>query len=159
MNSSWGWSSPRMAWTERGSERWFHPFVVATPWISLGVLVLMLYFAGNALTAQSGVLFDLPQGDADEGVRTSLVALVMPTKRETLVFFDDARYVFGDPASRDAFRRELSERAAKLSESTLLVLADRRTNAEILMALASDAKSAGMKRILFAEKSQENTVE
>lgn len=150
--SGWDWSADRPAWHETGSSRWFRPFVASAPWITVGILLLMLYMAGNALTAASGVLFDLPEGEAGEGARTSLVALVMPTKRETLVFFDDARYVFGDSLSRSVFSSQLAELAAKRGEKTMLVLADRRTDAGVLMALASDARRAGIARILFAEK-------
>lgn len=150
-SSSWGWSIGRTSWTSSG-DHWFRPFVASAPWITLGVLILMLFIAGNALTAANGVVFELPEGDADQGARTSLVALVMPTKRETLVFFDDARFVFGDSLSRSTLLTQLTERAAKLGESTLLVLADRRTDAGVLMALASDARRAGIKKILFAEK-------
>lgn len=155
-SSSWGWSTGRTSWAAGCGEHWFRPFVASAPWITLGVLILMLFIGGNALTAANGVLFELPEGDADQGARTSLVALVMPTKRETLVFFDDARFVFGDSLSRSTLVSQLTERAAKLGETTLLVLADRRTDAGVLMALATDARRAGMKRILFAEKNAES---
>jgi len=148
----WGWAvqsdAKRLG---RASDR-IRAFVAASPWITLLVLLLMLHLASGTLTASEGVLFDLPESSAGEGEHTSLVALVLPMPRETLVFFDDARYVMGDVQSESALREQLTERSSKMKEQTLLVLADHGVKAAELFALAALARQSGIERLLFAEK-------
>ena len=101
------------------------------------------------------MLFDLPEAGLADGETTGLVALVMPMSHETLVFFDDSRYLLGDEASMRAFGENLSLRTDKSPTKTLLVLADRRVAGGELMRLASVARSNSVERILFAEKKPE----
>jgi biopolymer transport protein ExbD len=149
----WRWSETRTPGAQ--ALAWLRPFSAAVPWITVGLLLQMLALVGGTLTRAEGVLFDLPpDGPADgaDGVRTKLVVLVMPMPNETLVFFDDARYALGDPSSVSAFAAELAERAGKLGEKTLLVLADRRVAGGDLMKLAGVVRGAGLERVLVAEK-------
>ena len=157
--SEWGWSSRSTGAASHHDIAWLRPFVAAAPWITLAILVLMMSLLGGTLAIREGVLFDLPDSGLGEGESTALVALMLPMAHETLVFFDDARFVFGDAQSMDSFREQLSERAAKLKERTLLVLADRRISAGEIMRFASIAKSGGMGHILFAERHRREDVE
>lgn len=156
--TSWGWRESRMA---HGADRlaWLRPFSSTVPWITIGVLLLMFHFIGGTFTSAEGVLFDLPSPGLAEGENTRLIALVMPMSREhslreTLVFFDDARYVLGDQASEAAFVSQLSERSSKTGDRTLLLLADRRVAGGELMRLAALAKGTGIDRLLFAERKE-----
>ncbi len=155
--SRWNWSVNR----ERKPSAlgaWLSPFASAVPWITIGLLILMFHLIGGTLTTAEGLLFDLPAAaESTEGAETKLVALVMPSTREshrpeTLIFFDDARYLLGDEPSEGVFTTQLAERAAKTKERTLLVLADRRVPGGELMRLGELAKKSGMTRILFAER-------
>ncbi len=153
----WGWSV-RDAGALRGHDiAWLRPFVAAAPWLTLCMLVVTLYLLGGTLSIAEGVLFDLPEREFADGEQTSLVALLLPTSRETLVFFDDARFLLGDDQSMEAFREQLGERAAKLKEDALLVLADRRISAGELMNFAATARAGGIKRILFAQRHHDET--
>lgn len=131
------------------------PFCAAVPWITLGVLLLQMHLVSGAYTLSGGVLFDLPEGGVAEDASTSLVALAMPSKSETLVFFDDARYMLGDDVSAESFCEQLAERSGRTDEKTLLVLADRRVAGGDLMRIAALARKAGVSKILFAEKSRQ----
>lgn len=153
--SSWGWRSERSGGVRHDAAAWLRPFSAAAPWLTVMLLVMMLYMAGGTFTAAKGVLFDLPDGIMGEAEPAEMVALVMPTARETLVFFDDARYHLGDGASTQALGEHLAERASRSRGKTLLVLADRRVAGGELMRLAALAKSSGAKKILFAEKRKE----
>lgn len=159
----WGWSGSRSA---KGIDRlaWLRPFSAAVPWITVGVLLLMFHLIGGTFTSAEGVLFDLPASGQTDGAQTQLVALVMPmarehSLRETLVFFDDARYVLGDSASEIALGAQLAERSAKTGDRTLLLLADRRVAGGELMRLAALARGRGIERILFAERKENGTDE
>ena len=157
--TSWGWNAKRAKQEAQVGVAWLRPLVAAVPLITVGVLLLMFYLIAGTFTSARGVLFDLPSAGMDEGVRTKLVALVMPKPNETLVFFDDARFLLGDPVSVSAFGALLSERAAKTGERSLLVLADRRVAGGELMKLAGLAKSSGIERILFAERRETEATE
>ena len=157
--TSWGWTPERTLGIWRHGAPWARPFVAAVPWITLGILLLMLYFVSGTLTSARGTLFDLPGEGLSEGEATGLVALAMPRAHETLVFFDDARYAFDDASSVRAFGEHLSERVSGRTSKTLLVLADRRIACGDLMRLAATAKRSGVEKVLFAEKKGTGAVE
>ena len=153
--SEWNWRRT----TDRGmwkyGPQWLQPLSAAVPWITVGLALLMIHLVSGTLTAAEGVLFDLPDSGLTEGAVTPLVALVTPMKNETLVFFDDARYSLEDGASAAALGEQLADRALKVEQKTLLVLADRRTAAADLMKVASLARLSGLTRILFANRRTE----
>ena len=152
MTTPWKWNPRRTLGIWRHGAAWTRPVTAAIPYLTVMLLLLMLHFVGGTLTSAKGVLFDLPDAGLAEGEATGLVALVMPMTHETLVFFDDSRYLLGDEASVRALAENIAIRAEKSSAKTLLVLADRRVAGGELMRLAAVAKRNGVARILFAEK-------
>lgn len=156
MNSPWGWRREVRRGIWRYGSNWMRSFASAVPWITVGLLLLMMYFISGTLTSSSGVVFELPSGVRSEGEAVDMVALVMPTERETLVFFDDARYLLGDESSMSSFERHLAERSALVKRKTLLIMADRRVSGGELMRLAEVARSSGLEKVLFAEKTRGN---
>ena len=153
--SAWGWSPERSQGIWRHGAVWMRPVVAAAPWLTVILLLLMLFAVGGTFTSSKGVLFDLPEGMLDEGEATGLVALIMPTDHETLVFFDDARYLLGDATSTKALGDHLAESVRRSGDKTLLVLADRRVAGGELMKFSGIARRGGVEKVLFAEKSAE----
>ena len=151
--SPWGWSPERSLGIWRHGSAWLRPIAAALPYLTVGLLLLHFRFVSGALTTVEGTLFDLPDAaPTDAAPSESPVALMMPMPRETLVFFDDTRYLMGDEASLRALGEQLSERFSRLGKKTLLVLADRRVPCGEMMRLAALAKANGVARILFADK-------
>ena len=159
MKSAWGWMPERPEGMWRHMPAWFRSFYVAVPWLTVGVLLLMFHMIGGTLTKAEGIMFDLPEGNAIDGEATPLVALVLPLKDETCVFFDDARYSLDDGVSLASFGEHLAERAAKIDFKTLLVLSDRRVACEEITKISSVARNSGLERILVSSKSAEATKE
>ena len=153
--SPWGWTPERTTGIWRHGAGWLRPFAAAAPWLTVLVLLLMLHVVAGTLTAAKGTLFDLPDAGLADGEATGLVALAIPHDHETLVFFDDSRYVLDDASSMRAFCEHLSERVARSESKTLLVLADRRIHGGDLMDLAAAAKRGGAAKVLFAQKRTE----
>ena len=153
--SPWGWTPERTAGIWRHGAGWLRPFAAAAPWLTLLFLLLMMHFVAGTLTSAKGTLFSLPADGLAEGEATGLVALAIPHAHETLVFFDDSRYVLDDAASVRAFGEHLSERVARSPSKTLLVLADRRIHGGDLMDIAAVAKRGGATKVLFAQKRAE----
>jgi len=155
--SGWGWRPDRSFDDVRVGSIWTHAVAAVVPFVTVGVLLLMLHLVGGAMTTATGVLFDLPETDVGDGAVTESVALIVPMRHETLVFFDDSRYVIGSEASMQALGDRLEERFARSGEKTLLVLADRRVACGELMEFAARARRSGVERVLFAEKGSQET--
>lgn len=149
----WGWKPERAEGVWRYSLPAMKPFIVAAPFLSVLLLLLMFHIIGGTFVAAKGVLFDLPSAGMSDAEPTDLVALVMPVRRETLVFFDDSRYMLSDSASVASLAGRLAERVSRTDRKTLLILADRRVDGGELMKIAFLAKSSGAEKVLFAQKS------
>ncbi len=151
--SQWNWKSRRGRNVWRIGPTWLGPFLAAVPWITVLLLLMMIYVISGTLTSSEGVLFELPDSSGmRDGEPASLVALIMPMPHETLIFFDDGRYILGDESSAKLFGGHLEDRAEKSENKTLLLLADRRVTTGELMKVAGIANRSGIVRILFAEK-------
>lgn len=158
-SSSWNWTAPRTVGISDFGPRWLRSLVYALPWITVLLLLLMLYIVSGTLTSAKGVIFELPEGDQLEGSSSPLVALVVPSAHETLVFFDDARYSLGDRESVAALGEHFSSRIAKVEDRTLVVMVDRRVTGGELARLASVARTGGIRRLLLANKQEEESDE
>lgn len=150
--SPWGWSPERTQGIWRYGAPSLRPVVAAAPWVTVGLILLLFWFIGGTLVTSKGLLVDLPDASLQEGETTGPVALIVKIPNETLVFFDDSRYLMSDPNSMAALAEHLSETSARPGSKTLLALADRRVTSGELMTFAAMAKRSGLEKVLFAEK-------
>ena len=148
--SQWGWTPAHKFGIWRYGAGWFRPLAAAVPYLTVALLMLMMHMVAGTLTACKGVLFDLPDGNFTEGDGSGPVALVMPVQRETMVIFDDVRYLLGDAVSMRSFSENLADDAGRFKGKSLLILADRRVSTGHLMEVVSAAKRGGVQRILLA---------
>jgi len=154
--SQWGWRPERTHGIWKYGAPWLRPFIAAVPFLTIILLVLMMFMAEDRLTVTPGTLFDLPQGEDMTDVRRNCpVVMLMPKNHETMAFFDDVRYVLGDDASERQFFRHLSDRVVRSESKTLMVLADKRVTCDVLLRLASTARHCGAAKVLFAQKQVE----
>ena len=150
--SQWGWTPERNLGVWRYGAGWIRPIAAAIPYLTVGLLLLMMQMIGGTLTAYKGVLFDLPDGEFADGDSQGMVALVMPVQRETMVVFDDVRYLLGDAASMRSFAESLADSTERREGKSLLILADRRVSTGHLMEVVSAAKRSGVSKVLLAGK-------
>ena len=150
--SQWGWTPARNLGVWRYGAGWIRPIAAAIPYLTVGLLLLMMQMIGGTLTAYRGVLFDLPDGEFADGDSQGMVALVMPVQRETMVVFDDVRYLLGDAASMRSFAESLADSTERREGKSLLILADRRVSTGHLMEVVSAAKRSGVSKVLLAGK-------
>ena len=154
----WGWRPAQTEGIWRHGARWIKPFFAAAPWITLVLLLVMFGLLGDTLTAAPGVVFDLPAPVGRQAVVPDATMLVIPSSNAgassgTLAFFDDARYVLGDPQSVALLREQLLTHVQNGSaRATLLVLADRRVPAGELMKLVGIARESGVRYVQIAER-------
>lgn len=156
--TAWGWRPVRPEGIWKHGCRWARPFTVAAPWIALALLLVEFAFVEGRLVAAPGLVLDLPAPVCGEAATPGLAAIVVPVVREgaagreTLVFFDDARYSLSDAAAVDAFRARLAARAQADRSGALLLLADGRVAAGDLMRLMGLARDAGVARVQIGER-------
>lgn len=157
----WGWSDRSRRGSRNGLPRGLRALSVAVPWITVALLLLMLFFMGAALTSREGVLFELPRsegtlGDFDE---TTAFALLLPNEQGTFVFFNDQRYILEDKPQMDIFVDQLRDQLRTAEKPTLYVLADARIRHGTIQRFAETARRSGAARILFAEKKGDGAFE
>ncbi len=157
-DGKWHWRATSDAGVWSHGAKWARPLSVAAPWVSLALLVAIFAMVSGEATLSRGTVFDLPPASAFDVDAPGLTAFVLPVPRdagggdETLVFFDDARFVPADKVSAANLRRRLSERASDARSPNLLVLADRRVPAGDLMKIMALARQAGLKHVQVAER-------
>ncbi len=127
----------------------------AVSWITVLMLAVMLYMVAGTLTRSEGVVFALPDEGAGDSETSRLVAVLSPQKHDTLVFFDDVRYILDDDAQMAQLGAQLAQGASRTGEKAILVLADTRVPLGDAMRFAKIVKSSGIERMLFANKRQE----
>ena len=153
--SQWGWTPARNLGIWRYGAGWSRPIAAAIPYLTVCLLLIMMHMVGGTMTSCRGVLFDLPGGVQSDGAASELVALVMPVQHETMIVFDDARYLLGDAASMRSFGEDLSGSVERRMGKSLLILADRRVSTGHLMEVVSAAKRSGVDKILLAGKRED----
>ena len=154
--SQWGWTPARNLGVWRYGAGWSRPIAAAIPYLMVCFLLIMMHMVGGTMTSCRGVLFDLPDGTLSDGEASELVALVMPVQHETMIVFDDARYLLGDAASMRSFGEDLSGSVERRTGKSLLVLADRRVSTGHLMEVVSAAKRSGVGKVLLAGKREDD---
>ena len=150
--SQWGWTPARNLGIWRYGAGWSRPIAAAIPYLTICLLLIMMHMVGGTMTSCRGVLFELPDGVQSDGEASELVALVMPVQHETMIVFDDARYLLGDAASMRSFGEDLSGSVERRKGEPLLILADRRVSTGHLMEIVSAAKRSGVGKVLLAGK-------
>ena len=153
--SQWGWTPARNLGIWRYGAGWCRPIAAAIPCLTVCLLLIMMHMVGGTMTSCRGVLFDLPDGVQSDGEASELVALVMPVQHETMIVFDDARYLLGDAASMRSFGEDLSGSVERRTGKSLLILADRRVSTGHLMEVVSAAKHSGVGKVLLAGKRED----
>jgi biopolymer transport protein ExbD len=153
--TKWGWSRSRATGASAFAPDWLKALSSAAPWLTAGLLFVMIWMTAGAITTAEGALFDLPSGSLGDVADVAASALVKRTDKGTLVFFDDTRFVLGDEAQTAALAAQMSAKIANRDRPTILALADRRVSAGDLVKFADIAKSAGVNKVLFAERREE----
>lgn len=153
--SPWNWSPERTEGIWRYGPASIRPFISASPWITVCLLLLLFWYIGGTLVAEKGVLFDLPPQGVPEGESTSSVAMIVPGPRSTLIFFDDSRYLMDDANSLSALSDHLSELSVRSGRKTLLALVDRRVSHGEVMTFVNLARKRGIEKVLVAEKKED----
>jgi biopolymer transport protein ExbD len=158
--SSWNWTPPRNEGIWRHGCAWLKPFFAASPWVSLALILSVVGVAANRISLTSGTTFLLPEATVTQAkdVVSDIVVLIMPISRdntsyeETVIFFNDSRYILTDPSSAGNFKSSLNKRISESENGAIVLLADKRVNTGDLLGVVALAREAGAKSVQIAEK-------
>lgn len=157
---AWGWRPRRNEGIWRYGPGWAKPLAAAAPWVTVGLLVLMFHVVSGHCVSRPGTVFDLPSGKASADLQPEHVALMISVPRETaggaetLVYFDDARYLLSDDASVRLLTSRISELAGSSARRELLLMCDRRVSHGDVMKFADIARRAGVAMVQVAERDE-----
>ena len=157
---TWGWRRVRNEGIWKYGPGWAKPLVAAAPWITVCLLVMMFYVISGNYVSRPGTVFDLPSGKTSADLHPEHVALMLSVPRETaggtetLVYFDDARYVLSDEASVRLLTGRLAELVGAASRRELLLMCDRRVSHGEVMKFTDIARRAGVAMVQVAERDE-----
>ena len=124
----------------------------------MALLLVEFSLIEGRLVARPGLVFNLPATVSGDSATPGLAAIVVPETRqdgpgrETLVFFDDARYSLSDGDSVKALSERLAVRVQSDASGTLLLLTDARVSTGDMMRLAGIARDAGVVHVQIGER-------
>jgi len=137
---------------------WAQAMLIAVPWLNAIILVVALLAANNRIAITAGVVFELPTAPLQEGSQDGLTVLMFSVSHETqageetLVFFDDERYLIQDEEQSARLVNRISGSLSIERQQDVLLLADKRVPHGDVMQFVNIARKAGAKRINVAEK-------
>jgi len=137
---------------------WAQAMLIAVPWLNAIILVIALFAVNQRIAITPGIVFELPTAPLHEGSHGGLTVLMFAVSRETqageetLVFFDDERYLIQDDDQSARLANRLSGSLSIGHQPDVLLLADKRVPHSDVMHFVNIARKAGAKRINVAEK-------
>ncbi|MCL1921018.1 MAG: hypothetical protein FWG50_08065, partial [Kiritimatiellaeota bacterium] len=137
---------------------WTQSVLAAVPWLNVIIIVILLLALHGRIAVTPGVIFDLPAAPFLEGAPGGLTVLMLSVSREmlaeeeTLVFFDDERYLIRDEEQALNLAARISESIGAERNRDILLLADKRVPHGDVMAFVNLACRAGATRINVAQK-------
>ena len=137
---------------------WAQSLLASVPWINAVVIVVLLLAVNQRMVVSPGVVFDLPRATFREGSHAGLTALLISVARdvpggdETLIFFDDDRYVAQDAEQMVLLSERVRSRVALSARRNLLILADKRVPHGDVMRFVNAMREAGVQQVNVAEK-------
>ncbi len=157
-DGKWHWRAVSDAGVWSHGAKWARPFSAAAPWVSLALLMATFALVSGEMVVARGTVFDMPPTGVKDVDVPGLTAFVLPVPREagggdeTMVFFDDDRFVPADPRSEAHLASRLSSFVSSAKNVNLLLLADRRVPSGDLMNIMAIARKAGVRHVQVAER-------
>ncbi len=122
------------------------------PWFSVILLLMMFLVVGSQVLVQPGVVLQLPSAPFTDGFHSRWLVVVMSApasggRRDEVVFFDDRRFVAGDPRDMVLLRRAFDEKRARQADPSMVIQADQSVDFGTVMQIVNIAREAGVKRV------------
>ena len=126
-------------------------FLTIAPWVDALIVALFFVLLQGQLLLQPGVRVDLPRIPFHEGAaygqRLVLMSTETQTGRESVVFFDDERFVLSLPRQVEQLRERLSLHARRGGQRQLLLHADERAPHGDVVQVVNLVRESGITRV------------
>jgi biopolymer transport protein ExbD len=131
--------------------------IAVAPWVNLVLLIVLFSMVESRVVLQPGLVVSLPPATFRDGLRSSLVAVVLAVgggtaPREEIVFFNDQRYTVSDAKAMENLKEALARAREAKGEEGLIVQADQRVSHGTIVELMNMALEVGLKKVNLAEK-------
>lgn len=129
--------------------------ISAAPWLNIVLLVIFFILVESRIVIQPGVIVNLPTAPFSNGSVPALTAVILATpdhtgSSDTMVFFDDDRFLMDTPAHRQNLAARLTHAIRTRNTETLVLYADQHIPHGVVMDLTELARSAGIRKINMA---------
>lgn len=146
------------SWRGEGLRMRFRPrsrigqtFLTIAPWIDMLIVALFFVLLQGQLLLQPGIQVDLPQVPFREGAAYGQTLVLMSAEtaagRESVVFFDDERFVVGIPRQMELLEDVLSLHARRGGQRQLILHADARVPHGDVVQVINLVREAGIARV------------
>jgi len=153
----------RQTWSIKGlrtrytpKSRLGHGMVSIAPWLDFVLLLLIFGLINSKLVLQPGVVVMLPEAPFTQGTGMGLVAVVLAVpdadtgRASGIVFFDDERFIVGNPEQMEGFAQALAERLGDHPDMPLVLQADMAIPQGTIVEIVNSASSVGVKEVNVA---------
>jgi biopolymer transport protein ExbD len=132
--------------------------ISVAPWVDIVLVVILFVLLDGKLVLQPGVVVDMPTAPFQDGARFGLIAAIWSVRgaevgtRESIVFFDDERFLAGDEVQMAAFKQALAEQARQRPGDNLIIHADRRVPHGTVVEMMNMATDVGIRQVNIAAR-------
>lgn len=144
--------------TYRPPNRINRGLITAAPWLDALVLVFMFLALQSRFILQPGLSVSLPAAPFAGGSPYGHVVVVLHQESpgrdgaESIVFFDDERFVLGRPGQAERLRAAFAAARGRRPDAAMVIEADRRVSHGTLVDLVNAAAEAGIGEVNLATR-------
>lgn len=145
--------------TYRPPNRLNRGLVTMAPWMDALLLVLFFLLATSRFVLQPGVAIRLPVGPFTNGASPyGLLGVVVAQESadgkgvEEILYFDDARFALGQPATQEKLKKALAVAAQHKPDQAMVIEADQQVRHGTVVSLITMAAAAGIPDVVVATR-------
>ncbi len=145
--------------TYRPPNRVNRGLVTAAPWVDVTLLLIFFLLVTSRFVLQPGLQIRLPESPFNDGISPyGLMAVVVVQATadnrdaEEILFFDDERFVLGQPDAAEKVKRVLGAAAQNKPGQAMIIEADRQVRHGTMVNLINLAAASGIPQVYVATR-------
>lgn len=130
------------------------------PWLNLVLLLFLFVLLDRKLVIEPGMVFQMPAAAFRDGMRSSLVAVVLVVESggnrpaEEVVFFDDDRFRINQEDQMLRLQTRFRDVARKSPDQGLILQSDQRVRHGSIVRILEMATGAGLREVSLATRQE-----
>lgn len=155
-NKSSGWKAGELRTRFVPKSRIRSGLASISPWLDFVLLLFFFMLVEGRIVLQPGVIVNLPVAEFDEGVSSSMIAVVHsldnPDGASETVFFDDEAYAADDDSRMSDLKKAFQVYSIKHDETALTIYADKSVAYGTISKIMNIARDVGLERVNMGTK-------